>query len=49
MSAYSDWRCGAITDEEYKFYSRHELGADHGEDDRDGEDDEDREVLPDES
>lgn len=46
MSAYSDWHCGAISDEEYKFYASHELGADHGEEDRN---DEDREVLPDES
>lgn len=46
MSAYSDYRCGAISEEEYRFYSRHELGADHGEEDRN---DEDQEVLPDES
>jgi len=32
MSAYSDWRCGAISDEEYKFLYNHELGEDHGED-----------------
>ena len=31
MSAYSDYKCGALTDDEYKFCSRHELGEDHGE------------------
>ena len=31
MSVYSDYKCGALTDEEYKFCSRHELGEDHGE------------------
>lgn len=48
MSAYSDWRCGAISDEEYKFYASHELGADHGEE-PDYEQDDDREILSDES
>lgn len=32
MSAYSDYKCGALTDDEYKFCSRRELGEDHGED-----------------
>ena len=31
MSAYSDYKCGALTDDEYKFCARHELGEDHGE------------------
>jgi hypothetical protein len=26
MSAYSDLKCGAITDEEYKYYNRRECG-----------------------
>jgi len=43
MSAYSDWRCGAISEEEYKFLYNHELGEDHGElpfwDGMEGEDD----------
>lgn len=30
MSAYSDWRCGAISDEEYKTAYNHERGEDHG-------------------
>ena len=29
MSAYSDWRCGALTDDEYKSAYRHERGEDH--------------------
>lgn len=28
MSAYSDWKCGALTDEEYKYYNRRECGGD---------------------
>lgn len=32
MSSYSDWRCGALTDEEYESVYRHERGEDHGED-----------------
>ena len=28
MSAYSDWKCGALTDEEYKFCMRRECGED---------------------
>lgn len=31
MSAYSDWKCGALTDKEYTFCANHETGADHGE------------------
>ena len=26
MSAYSDWKCGALTDEEYRFCMRRECG-----------------------
>ena len=26
MSAYSDWKCGALSDDEYKFLSRREYG-----------------------
>ena len=33
MSAYSDWKCGAIPDERYAFCANHETGADHGEED----------------
>lgn len=47
MSAYSDWKVGALTDEEYNYISRHELGADHGEE-PDYEQDDDRELLSDE-
>lgn len=47
MSAYSDWKVGALTDEEYNFVSRHELGEDHREE-FDYEPDEDRDFLPDE-
>lgn len=32
MSAYSDWKAGYLTDDEYKFFSRRELGEDYGED-----------------
>ena len=28
MSAYSDWKCGAIDDEEYSFYSAWEARRD---------------------
>ena len=28
MSAYSDWKCGALTDEEYAFCMRRECGGD---------------------
>ena len=28
MSAYSDWKCGALTDEEYTFCNRRECGSD---------------------
>ena len=31
MSAYSDWKCGALTDDEYKQAYAHERGEDHGE------------------
>ena len=47
MSAYSDWKVGALTDEEYDYVSRHELGEDHG-DEIVYEPDEDRDFLPDE-
>lgn len=46
MSAYSDWKVGALTDDEYDYVSRHELGEDHGEE-FDYEQDEDRDFLPD--
>ena len=26
MSAYSDWKCGALTDEEYRYEMRRECG-----------------------
>lgn len=26
MSAYSEWKCGAISDDEYSFYARREYG-----------------------
>ena len=29
MSAYSDWRCGVLTDEEYKMLSRWEDARDN--------------------
>ena len=32
MSAWSDWRCGSLTDDEYKFLYSRERGEDHGED-----------------
>ena len=32
MSAWSDWRCGALTDDEYKFLYNRERGEDHEED-----------------
>ena len=28
MSAYSDWHCGAMTDDEYKYYSAWEARKD---------------------
>lgn len=31
MSAYSDWRCGALSDDEYKTAYNMERGEDHGE------------------
>lgn len=31
MSAYSDWKCGAITDEEYRSYCRWEDAMDRAE------------------
>lgn len=31
MSAYSDWRCGALSDDEYKTAYAMERGEDHGE------------------
>lgn len=31
MSAYSDWRCGAISDDEYRMAYVFERGEDHGE------------------
>lgn len=43
MSAYSDWKCGAITDEEYKFLYARERGEDHGEDPADEWEDDDSE------
>lgn len=49
MSAYSDWKVGALTDEEYSYISRHELGADHGEEPCYEQYDDDREILSDES
>lgn len=30
MSAYSDWKCGAITDDEYKSLARRENGDSSG-------------------
>ncbi len=53
MSAYSDWRCGAIDDDEYSFYSAWEARRDKyledkmyeddgpGDDDDEDEEDED--------
>ena len=53
MSAYSDYKAGCLTDEEYKFCSRHELGEDHGElpfwDGMEGEDDGYREEYSEDS
>ena len=31
MSVYSDWKCGALSDDERKWCERMERGADHGE------------------
>lgn len=39
MSAWSDYKCGALTDEEYKFCVRREMGEDHGEDEMEEYDD----------
>ena len=35
MSAYSDWKCGAITDVQYRQAYMMDRGEEHGEDDRD--------------
>ena len=32
MSAYSDWKCGALTDEEYEYYASWEVRGDDEED-----------------
>lgn len=31
MSAYSDWHCGAISDDEYRLAYAFDRGEDHGE------------------
>ena len=31
MSAYSDWHCGAISDDEYRLAYAFDQGEDHGE------------------
>lgn len=36
MSAWSDWRCGALSDEEFVNVYAHERGEDHGEEDYHG-------------
>lgn len=45
MSAWSDWRCGALTDDEYKFLYSRERGEDHGEDLEDEWEDEEDEGM----
>ena len=49
MSVYSDWKCGALSDEERKYCENRELGADHGErsDYEYDEVSENEEILPD--
>ena len=43
MSAWSEWRHGYITDDEYKFLYARERGEDHGEDPADEWEDDDSE------
>lgn len=40
MSAYSDWKCGAITEEEYKSYCEWEARKDGYYEEREEEEDE---------